>query len=118
METIDTYLQNLDAAQAAALQQLRTIIHETVPEAEEGIAHTIPAFLYKSHPLIGFAAHPDYLGIYTFRPDVLVTYKDKLKDFELKPRVIQFSADKPVPRDIVEAVVLYLKNAIDTGLKA
>ncbi|MGF7228589.1 MAG: iron chaperone [Candidatus Saccharibacteria bacterium] len=113
MQTMDSYIKNLDAAQAAALQQVRTIIHKTVPQAEEGIAHTIPAFLYKGRPLIGFAAHADYLGIYTFRPDVITVFKDKLQAFELKSRVIQFTADKPVPQDVIEAIVLYLMHMVD-----
>ena len=114
MQTIDTYLENLSAAEAAALQNVRTTIHQAVPEAEEGIAHTIPAFLYKGHPLVGFAAHPGYLGIYTFRPDVLTAFKDKLDGFKLESRVIQFTAEKPVPSEVLEAIVLHLRDLINS----
>jgi uncharacterized protein YdhG (YjbR/CyaY superfamily) len=115
MLTIDSYLKNQEPPQAAALENVRTIIHRTAPLAEEGIAHTIPAFIYKGHPLIGFAAHPGYLGIYTFRPDVVSIFKDRLEGFELESRVIQFNEDRPVPDDVLEDVVRHLMHLIDAA---
>lgn len=117
MQTIDNYLENLDVTQATALQNVRDIIHQAAPQAEEGIAHTIPAFIYKGHPLIGFAAHPEYLGIYTFKPEAIAAFKDELDGFELKSRVIEFTPEKLVPSDVLEAVTHYLMDLIDSSVK-
>ena len=44
MNDVDTYINSLDEPRKSSLQQLRKIILETVPEAEETIQYNMPAY--------------------------------------------------------------------------
>ncbi len=47
MSVIDDYLQQLGARQKDALERIRRIARQTVPEAEEATSYGMPAFKYK-----------------------------------------------------------------------
>ncbi|MGZ3610684.1 MAG: DUF1801 domain-containing protein, partial [Ktedonobacteraceae bacterium] len=44
MNDVDTYIASLDEPRRSSLEQLRKIIIETVPEAEESIQYNMPAY--------------------------------------------------------------------------
>lgn len=111
-KTIDEYLANLSAEQRAVFEQFRTIVHAAMPEATEAIAHTIPSFMYNGHALVGFGAHDDYLGIYPFSSAAIDAVKDELQGFELSPRVIKFTVDKPLPKDALVKLLAFRMHEI------
>ena len=45
------------------LASIRSLVHETVPEAEEVISYDMPAFKYRKRILIYFAAFKKHIGI-------------------------------------------------------
>ena len=63
-ENIDQYLASLPADQAAALSELRHLIHTIAPEAEESISYGMPTFKYRGKPLIYLAAAKHHCAIY------------------------------------------------------
>jgi len=53
---VDSYLADVEEPKRSTLQQVRQMIHEEVPEAEEGISYGHPAFRLKGKVVAGFAA--------------------------------------------------------------
>ena len=104
--TIDEYLATLDEPTRAALQQLREIIRAIVPEAEECISYALPAFRVRGKVVAGFAAFTTHLSYLPHSGSVLPALADDLKDFPGGTKSsLHFSADRPLPRALVQKLL-------------
>jgi uncharacterized protein YdhG (YjbR/CyaY superfamily) len=61
-DEITAYLEALDEPKRAALQKLRETIAEVIPEAEQGLSYTVPAFRLDGKVVAGFAAFKNHLS--------------------------------------------------------
>ena len=102
-ETIDQYLAQLGAEQRAALQKLREMILETIPEAEECISYGVPSFRLKGRFLLSLGATPKHCAFY---PGAVVdAYKEELKGYSTSKGTIRFQPDSPLPKTLVRKLV-------------
>ncbi len=114
MREIDSYLETLEPSTRAALQRVRSIVRETVPDAVEAISYGMPAFKYKHAYLAGYRAFQRHLSFFpTAEP--IETLRDRLGAFRLSKGTIRFSVDNPIPEDLLEQLVLARVAAIDNG---
>jgi uncharacterized protein YdhG (YjbR/CyaY superfamily) len=102
---IDAYLASLPSDQRDALQSLRETIAAAAPEAVEGLSYGIPAFRYRSRPLVSYLAATKHLGFYPMSPKVVDHFRDELKDFSLAKSTVRFTTDHPIPSDLVRRIV-------------
>ena len=102
--TVDQYLNGLRPEDKIALQRIRNIVTETVPEAEESISYQMPAFKFKGKPLIYFASFKNHLSIFpTSGP--IARLEPKLKKFKVAKGTIQFTIDDQVPKEVIVALL-------------
>ena len=106
MDAFDSYLDELDAAERAALRAVIATVREHVPEAEPGLAYGMPAFRYRGRPLLGFSSNQFGLNIYPFDPRIVAALAAELSDYELGKGVVRFTVDAPIS---AEAIVLLLE---------
>jgi uncharacterized protein YdhG (YjbR/CyaY superfamily) len=66
---IDEYLAGVEEPKRSTLQQVREMILEVVPEAEEGISYQLPAFRIRGKVVAGFAAFKNHLSYLPRAPD-------------------------------------------------
>ncbi len=85
MSVIDDYLDNLAAPQRRELERIRAIVMAMVPDAEDAIRYAMPTLRYEQQNLIHFAAFKHHLSIF--------------------PGNIRFTADSPLPAEVIEEVV-------------
>ncbi len=116
MTVIDDYLANIPAPQKAALEQIRTVVHDTAPGAEEVISYGMPGFKYKGKYLMGFNAFKDHLSIFPTSEPVEVL-QDKLTEFKQSKGTIQFTLEHPVPEPIIQELIRIRMATIDAGAK-
>jgi uncharacterized protein YdhG (YjbR/CyaY superfamily) len=62
-KTVDEYMATLLPYQKEKLEELRAIIKDIIPQAEETISYNIPAFKLKS-VLVFYAAYQNHIGFY------------------------------------------------------
>jgi uncharacterized protein YdhG (YjbR/CyaY superfamily) len=102
MKTIDEYLKSIQPDQRKALQRVRGIIKECLPEAEETISWGMPTYKYKGKNIIHFAAFKNHMSIFGNLDDI----KDKLSDFTISSKgTLQFTVDKPLPKSIIQEII-------------
>ena len=58
-------------------------------------------------PLLGFSVAKRHLNLFVFSPAVIERVADRLDGFTLTKGTVQFSADHPVPDDVVRDMVRY-----------
>jgi uncharacterized protein YdhG (YjbR/CyaY superfamily) len=102
---VDDYLADLEPAQRAALQHVRAVVAGVVPDAEEGRSYGMPAFLVGGRPLLGFRAAKKHLSLFPFSPAAVEAVADRLAGYDLAKGTIRFTADRPVPDDVLADLV-------------
>ena len=102
---VDDYLADVDEPARSALQHIRDLVKDVVPEAEEGRSYGMPALRYNKKPLLGFVAAKSHLSVFPFSPEVIDKVRDRLDGFELSKGTIRFSAAQPIPDDVLRDVV-------------
>jgi len=109
----DQYLDSLPVVQKAALQQLRQDIKKLVPEAAETISTNVPAFKYKGKYLVSFSATKNHLALLVMQGNAMKSLAHDLKGYDAGSRIIRFTPDSPIPRDLLETIVRFRTAEID-----
>ena len=102
---MDDYVQGLPSEQGAALARVRALVVQVVPEAEEGRSYGMPAYLYAGRPLLGFRAAKQHLSVFPFSPEAVDAVKDRLGGFDISKGTVRFSADEPLPEDVLADMI-------------
>lgn len=105
-KSIDQYIENFPPEQQVVLREVRAFIHDIIPEAKEKISYQMPTFEMYGGNVIHFAANKAHLGIYPGASAIIV-FADKLKDYKTTKGAIQIPYNKPLPKQLIEAITLY-----------
>ena len=62
--TIDAYIAAFPPEVQALLQQIRQVIHNTIPNLGETISYGMPTFTLNGKYLVYIAAHKKHIGLY------------------------------------------------------
>jgi uncharacterized protein YdhG (YjbR/CyaY superfamily) len=101
-KTIDDYLGRLSADKRRALQKVRETVHSTVPNAEECISYSIPAFRLDGRIIFYFGAGADHCAIYAVAKEL----EPELADFETSGKgTVRFTPEHPIPASLVRKIV-------------
>ena len=103
---MDDYLADVAEPDRAALERIRRVVKELVPQAEEGKSYGMPALKYNKRPLVGFVAAKKHLSLFPFSPAVIEALTDRLDGFELSKGTIRFTAQHQLPDDVLRDVVM------------
>lgn len=104
MTVIDNYLKDVPEPQKAALERVRKIVKQTVPEAEEVITYGVPGFKYKGKYLIAFASYKDHLSIFPGSAPI-ETMRSELANYKLSKGTVQFTLDNPMPETTLKEII-------------
>jgi uncharacterized protein YdhG (YjbR/CyaY superfamily) len=109
-QSIDEYHQPFNGEALKRMQILRKIIHQIVPEVEEGISYQIPCFKYKGY-LIYYAAFPNHISLSNpFSEAFNAHFILDLKNYKTSKAVIQFPLDKPLPEGLIKQMIDFRKK--------
>lgn len=112
LTTIDEYILQFPAEVQVILQELRQVIKETAPEAQEIISYQMPTFYLKGN-LVHFAAYKKHIGFYP-TPTGIEAFKDELSIYKGAKGSVQFPVDRPIPFNLIRKIV---KFRVDENLK-
>ena len=105
LQRIADYLGRLPEDRREALESLRSLIRDAVPEAEECISYGIPAFCLDGRPLVSYGASKKHCAFYPMDPEVLEEHLEELSDFETSKGTIRFQSSAPLPVGVVESIL-------------
>jgi uncharacterized protein YdhG (YjbR/CyaY superfamily) len=104
-DEIDAYLANLEEPKRSTLEALRQMILEVIPDAEEGISYTMPAFRLDGKVVAGFAAFKNHLSYLPHSGAVFPQLQNELAPYRTSKGALQFPVDQPLPQSLVEQLV-------------
>ena len=102
--TVDAYLDALDDRRKVALQQLRRIILETVPDAQESIQYNMSAYAYHGM-LCAFASQKHYMSFYVLDGAIVDQHRDLLKGLSVGKGCIRFRSIDALPETTVRTLL-------------
>jgi uncharacterized protein YdhG (YjbR/CyaY superfamily) len=103
---VDAYLAGLPEAEREALQNLRRLIKDTLPNVEERISYGATVMISLGRDLVGFNAHPKHLSFFTASPKLAAELKDEItKTHKVSGATIHFSPENPLPEELVKKIL-------------
>ena len=117
MTSIDEYLETVEPAKRTALERIRALAKETVPEAGETISYGMPTLTYRGKPFLGFGAHTNHIGVYPYSGSVIEALREELRAYETTKGAIRVPLDTPIPERTLRAVIDCRLQAIRAGAK-
>ena len=104
-KTIDGYISSFPKNVRDTLEELRRVIRELAPEAEETIDYGIPTFKLNGN-LVHFAAFKNHIG-FSPTPSAIEAFKKELAPYNQAKGSVQFPLDKPIPFNLVKEIVKF-----------
>jgi uncharacterized protein YdhG (YjbR/CyaY superfamily) len=104
--TVENYIETFPENVQALLKQMRAIITENAPDAEESIAYQMPAYKTNGKPLVYFAGFKNHIGFYA-TPTGHAEFKKELSIYKQGKGSVQFPLDEPLPLDLIARIVKY-----------
>lgn len=104
--TIDEFIASFPKNVRDILEELRRVIRESAPGAEETISYGIPTFDVDGRHLVHFSAYKNHVGFYPTSSGI-EAFKKELSPFKTSKGTVQFPLDKPIPFDLVKRIVKF-----------
>ncbi|GAB1483314.1 hypothetical protein MASR2M78_21300 [Treponema sp.] len=102
---IDEYIANCPAQTQPKLNEIRAIIREAAPEAEEKISYDMPTYFLNGN-LVHFAGYANHIGFYP-APSAISEFQAELNVYKNAKGSVQFPLDTALPSDLIRRMVLF-----------
>lgn len=104
-DLINEYILKFSPEVQEKLYNLRKVIKESAPTAEEKISYQMPTFALHGN-LVHFAAFKNHIGFYP-TPSGTETFKNELSIYKVSKGAIQFPIDEPLPFELISRIVKF-----------
>ncbi len=101
---VDRYIADFPEEIQSLLNQVRSTITQTAPEAEESIGYGMPAYKIHGKPLVYFAAFKNHIGFYA-TPTGHAEFAKELSKYKQGKGSVQFPIDQPMPLKLIAQIV-------------
>jgi uncharacterized protein YdhG (YjbR/CyaY superfamily) len=103
--SIDEYIRSFPRDVQKKLRELRKLIREQAPQAQEKISYQMPTFFLNGN-LVHFAAYSKHIGFYP-TPSAISAFKSRLSKYENAKGSVQFPLDEPLPIQLIKQIVRF-----------
>jgi uncharacterized protein YdhG (YjbR/CyaY superfamily) len=111
----ETYFAAFPQQTKDMLLEMYDIVKAVLPEAQEKISYGMPCF-YQKQNVVYFAAFKNHIGFYPTASGVKA-FENELVGLKFSKGAIQFPLDKAIPEKLIQKIVLYRLEEIETKLK-
>ena len=111
-QNIDDYIAAQDEKYQPLLREVRAVLRNALPEAEERISWAMPTY-WKGRNIIHFAASKKHLGLYP-GDEATAAFAEELSGLGVSIGTIRIPYDQPLPAELIERIAkwCYEKYAI------
>jgi uncharacterized protein YdhG (YjbR/CyaY superfamily) len=106
MGEVTDYIAGLDGPARTLLEGYRKRAVALVADTDEGTSYGMAALRYRGRPLISVVATKQGYSVYPFSPAVVAGVVDAHEGLDATKGGIRFTAARPLPGDVFDALVL------------
>ena len=103
---VDRYIAKFEGDVQQRLSQIRKIIFELRPDAEEGIMYGLVGYKLKSTPLIYFGGYKNHIGLYA-TPNTHEAFSKELAVYKQGKGSVQFPNRDPLPVGLIRRMAIF-----------
>ena len=103
--SVDEYIDSFSGETRNRLEQLRRLVREEAPEAEERISYGMPGYDLDGM-LVWFAGYARHIGLYP-GADGVRAFEHELGPYEYARGSVRLALDEPLPIDLIRRIVRY-----------
>jgi uncharacterized protein YdhG (YjbR/CyaY superfamily) len=100
---VETYMQNLEGDRRSALEQVRSLILQTVPGVKETMRYRMPTYEL-DEVLCSFASQKHYMSLY-MDVDLVQEHRGALKHLDVGKSCIRFKNIKDLPLETIQQIL-------------
>jgi uncharacterized protein YdhG (YjbR/CyaY superfamily) len=115
VKDVQEYIATAPKQIQGKLEQLRAIILDVVPEAEEKVSYGMPYYGYKGR-LAYFAYAKKHIGLY-IPPPVIADHKKELETYVTAVATVQFPLDQQLPVSLIKKLIKARAKINETAKK-
>lgn len=114
-QDVDDYLATVSEPQRSTLNELRQVLRELLPDAEECIAYQVPCFKLNGKGVAGFAAYKNHNSYFPFSGGVFKRIPEAVAGYTTTSGAMHFAMDAIPPRELIEMLVSERQAEIAEG---
>ena len=104
--TVDEYILSFPESVQEILEEVRGMIKDLVPDAEEHISYNMPAFKVDGEFFVHFSAWKKHIGMYPI-PDGNEAFQKSILKYKGAKSSLNFPLDEPMPLKLIAKVVKF-----------
>jgi uncharacterized protein YdhG (YjbR/CyaY superfamily) len=104
--TVEEYIKAFPKSTQFLLKQVRAVIKENAPEAEELIGYGMPGYKLNKKPLVYFAGYEKHIGFYA-TPNGHEKFAKELSKYKQGKGSVQFPIEEPMPLALIKKIVVF-----------
>lgn len=101
-KTVEEYIAAQDETVQPMLREIRDVIRNAIPQAEECISWSMPTYR-KGRNIIHFAAARKHVGLYPGE-EAVARFAEELAGYEVSKGTIRLPYDRPLPADLIRRI--------------
>ena len=102
---MDEYIAGFPEEVQSRLEQIRALVREMAPEAQETMKYGLPTFVLKGN-LVHFGAFQKHIGLYP-TPSGIERFGEELAGYATAKGSAQFPHAAPLPLELIRRIVAY-----------
>lgn len=106
MEVIDTYIAKFSPEIQEKLNEIRQILREELPEADEVINYGIPTYKIKGQNVVHFGGFKKHVGFYP-APSGILKFQQELSGYKGAKGSVQFPHNEPLPTELIRRITQF-----------
>ncbi len=103
--SVDEYIASFPENIKKKLEEIRNVIKQIVPEAQEKISYQMPAF-FLNGILIWYAGYSKHIGFYP-KESGIYAFKNELLKYKNAKGSVQFPVEEPLPIELIKKMVIF-----------
>ncbi len=103
-QSVDSYIATFPRDVQEVLTQIREIIRQAAPAAQETISYSMPAFKLRSKYWIYFAGWRAHVSLYPI-PTGPASFRRAIAPYVTGKGTLTFPLNKPIPYDLIRKIV-------------
>jgi uncharacterized protein YdhG (YjbR/CyaY superfamily) len=106
--TVDDYLAAVTYDVEARLVEMRRVVTDTLPDAEETISYNMPTYRQHGVVVVQIAGHAEHTSLNFFpTAGAFAHFADRLTPYSTSKSAIRFPLDEPLPVDLIADVASF-----------
>ena len=116
--SVREYIASKPKESRAHLEAVRRAIRKALPDAQEGLAYQMPAYMLNGIGVLYFAGWKSHYSLYPASDALAAAFARELTPYERSKGTIKFPLSEPVPVGLIERIAKFRARQVTTRNRA